>query len=89
MKELGFRNLEYDEKEGVRNRQVILKEAEQARLKKESALGLLARGFQSDRLKIHRPCSFSSDKTARKKANQRGVSTVLTIQNSSSNCAQT
>ena len=32
MKELGFHNLKYNEKEGVRNLQVILKEAEQARL---------------------------------------------------------
>jgi hypothetical protein len=52
MKELGFRNLEFDEKEGVRNLQVILKEAEQAGLKKELALELLARGFQSDGLNI-------------------------------------
>jgi hypothetical protein len=52
MKELGFRNLEYDEKEGARNLQVILKEAEQAPLKKELASELLARGFQSDGLKI-------------------------------------
>jgi hypothetical protein len=52
MKELGFRNLEYDEKEGVRNLQGILKEAEQSRIKKELASELLARGFQSDGLKI-------------------------------------
>jgi hypothetical protein len=53
MKELGFRNLENDKKEGVRNLQAgILKEAEQARLKKKIALELLARGFQSDGLKI-------------------------------------
>jgi hypothetical protein len=37
MKELGFRNLEHNEKEGVRNLQGILKEAEQACLKKELA----------------------------------------------------
>ena len=52
MKELGFRNLEYDDKEGVRNLQGILKEAEQSRLKKELASELLARGFQSDGIKI-------------------------------------
>jgi hypothetical protein len=34
MKELGFRNLEYDEKEGVGNLQGIMKEAEQVWQKK-------------------------------------------------------
>ncbi len=52
MKELGFRNLEYDDMEGVRNLQGILKEAERSRLKKELASELLARGFQSDGMKI-------------------------------------
>jgi hypothetical protein len=88
MKELGFRNLEYNEKEGVRNLQGILKEAEQSWLKKELASELLARGFQSDGLRF-RPCLFSSDKTAQRRANQRGVSTVSTTQNSFSNSAQT
>jgi hypothetical protein len=40
MKELGFCNLEYDKKEGFRNLQGILKEAEQALLKIGTCLGV-------------------------------------------------
>jgi hypothetical protein len=42
MKELRFCNLEYNDKEGVRNLQGILKEAEQSRLKIELASELVA-----------------------------------------------
>jgi hypothetical protein len=45
-KELGFRNLEYKEEEGLNILQGILKEAEQSRLKKELASELLPQGFQ-------------------------------------------
>jgi hypothetical protein len=51
-KELDFRNLEYDNKQGVRNLQGILKEAEQSRLKTELASELLVRGYASDGMKI-------------------------------------
>jgi hypothetical protein len=88
MKELGFRNLKYDKKEGVRNLQGILKKTEQAWLKKELDLELLARGFQSDGLKIpsmlvllRQNCMETSELA--------GVSTVLTIQNFCLNSAQT
>jgi hypothetical protein len=52
LKELTYRNLEYDHKLGVRLLQGILKAAEQTRLEKELASELLARGYQSEGMKI-------------------------------------
>jgi hypothetical protein len=52
VKELRYRNLEYDDKQGVRILQGILKVAEQLRLERELACELLARGYQSDGMNL-------------------------------------
>jgi hypothetical protein len=76
MKELGFHNLEYDDKEGVRNLQGILKESEQSRLKKELASELPARGFQSDGMKIPSSMIVLLRQDCTEKSESRGMYSI-------------